>query len=152
MGIAVTVPDKKNPQEDYLVIPVIHGADGLDFRSFAEKAHVLIENALLGKLSLSDMRGLTVTFNNTGVLGGTDPSSILPYVIEADGVEHPSGFLFNLTAFERTGDRAYARIAFRFDHRLVLTGAIPMAFANELKERIEAPQNPDDFFKVFGLA
>ncbi|MBI4094792.1 MAG: E3 binding domain-containing protein, partial [Candidatus Liptonbacteria bacterium] len=85
IGITVTVSDKKDPQEDYLVIPVIHHAEELDFPSFAKRAHELVESALLGKLSVGDTRGLTVTFNNTGVLGGTDPSSILPYVMEAGG-------------------------------------------------------------------
>lgn len=152
MGITVSVSDKKDPQEDYLVIPVIHHAEELDFPSFAKRAHELIESALLGKLSVGDTRGLTVTFNNTGVLGGTDPSSILPYVMEDGGIEHPSAFLFNLTAFERNDEKVYTRIAFRFDHRVCLTGATPSAFAEELKKKIEAPQKPEDFFEVFGLA
>ena len=110
-----------------------------------------IQAALSGKLTLADTRDLTITWNNTGVLGGTAPDSIIPYAVSRDGSEYPTGFIFNITAFEEVGGRMYSNLVFRFDHRLT-DGKQASGFAHALKAIIEAPIKPDDFWDIFDVA
>ncbi len=140
--------EREVAEDGYLVIPVIHRAETLLFRDLVHAVEEKIKKMRAGKLSLSDTRDLTVTWNNTGVLGGVAPESVIPYAVSNSGIEYPTGFIFNVTAFEERERRTRAKIAFRFDHRLT-DGKQASAFARELKGIVEAPQDPEEFWSVF---
>ena len=69
LGLAVDVerPDGSR----FLVVPVIKGADGMDFADFVGRYEELVERARSGGLSPDDMAGATITLTNPGTLGTT---------------------------------------------------------------------------------
>ena len=69
LGLAVDVerPDGSR----FLVVPVIKGADGMDFADFVGRYEELVERARASRLSPDDMAGATITLTNPGTLGTT---------------------------------------------------------------------------------
>ncbi len=69
LGLAVDVerPDGSR----FLVVPVIKGADGMDFADFLGRYEELVERARAGGLAPDDMAGATITLTNPGTLGTT---------------------------------------------------------------------------------
>ncbi|MDR7415526.1 MAG: dihydrolipoamide acetyltransferase family protein [Armatimonadota bacterium] len=55
--------------EQGLVVPVIHGADGLPVEEIARRRAELVERARSGKLRLEDVEGGTFTLTNLGMYG-----------------------------------------------------------------------------------
>jgi len=62
VGIAVAT-------DDTLVVPVIHGADGLELHALSERRADLVARARAGKLRLDDVQGGTFTISNLGMFG-----------------------------------------------------------------------------------
>lgn len=62
VGVAVAT-------EEGLVVPVIHGADGLSVDEIARRRAELVERARAGKLRLEDVEGGTFTVSNLGMYG-----------------------------------------------------------------------------------
>lgn len=62
VGVAVAT-------EEGLVVPVIHGADGLSVDQIARRRAELVERARAGKLRLEDVEGGTFTVSNLGMYG-----------------------------------------------------------------------------------
>jgi pyruvate dehydrogenase E2 component (dihydrolipoamide acetyltransferase) len=52
-----------------LVVPVIHGADGLDLGGLADARRTAVGKARGGKLGMADISGGTFTVSNLGMLG-----------------------------------------------------------------------------------
>lgn len=137
IGIAVDT-------ERGLVVPVVHDAGRLSFSEFVVAASSAIERARRGALGLHEIRDLTFTVNNTGVLGGENPSPIIPYTIAADGTERPTAMILALARLRKERRRSFLPVVFRFDHRLC-DGREALAFARELRERIESKKSPEEF-------
>jgi pyruvate dehydrogenase E2 component (dihydrolipoamide acetyltransferase) len=55
--------------EEALVVPVIHGADGLDLAALAARRAELVEAARDGRLQPADVQGGTFTISNLGMYG-----------------------------------------------------------------------------------
>ncbi|MBI1998798.1 MAG: 2-oxo acid dehydrogenase subunit E2 [Parcubacteria group bacterium] len=138
IGIAVQT-------ERGLMIPVVRNAGAeRAFATFATEIAAQIRKAKNGTARLSDVRDLTFTINNTGALGGENPSSILPYAICSDGSERPTSMMVCLPRIRKEKDRSLLSLAMFFDHR-PLDGDMPMAFIKELRRRIEEKKAPEDF-------
>ena len=67
LGLAVDVERKDGSR--FLVVPVIKGADGMDFAGFHARYEELVEKARTNKLSPDDFAGATITLTNPGTLG-----------------------------------------------------------------------------------
>ena len=69
LGLAVDVerPDGSR----FLVVPVIKGADGMDFADFSPATRSWSSAARASRLSPDDMAGATITLTNPGTLGTT---------------------------------------------------------------------------------
>ena len=67
LGLAVDVERKDGSR--FLVVPVIKGADGMDFAGFHARYEELVERARTNKLSPDDFAGATITLTNPGTLG-----------------------------------------------------------------------------------
>lgn len=134
-----------------LMIPVVRnaGAHGA-FSAFAKETEAQVSKVKNNIMRLSDVRDLTFTVNNTGALGGENPSSILPYAICSDGSERPTSMMVNLPRIRKEEGRSLLSLVMFFDHR-PFDGDVPMAFIAEIRRRIEEKKAPEDFQKeLFG--
>ncbi len=130
VGIAVAV-------DDGLVVPVVHGADGLELRAVVERRAGLVEAARAGRLRPDDVGGGTFTISNLGMFGvdaftailNTPQAAILAVGRIADRVVPVDG---------RPEIRPMCTLTISFDHRVV-DGARGAQFLDTLAELIEEP-------------
>ncbi|OGZ15211.1 MAG: hypothetical protein A3G11_02465 [Candidatus Lloydbacteria bacterium RIFCSPLOWO2_12_FULL_51_9] len=143
IGFAVNTPRG-------LMVPVVRDVGARSFLEFATCAGALIENTVSGHAAIGDFRDLTFTVNNTGVLGGENPAPLIPYTVTADGSERPTGMILALAKMSEREGEIILPIVFRFDHRLC-DGGPASAFVRALKERIETPRAPHEFFSLLEI-
>jgi len=130
VGIAVAT-------DDTLVVPVIHGADGLELHALSERRADLVARARAGKLRLDDVQGGTFTISNLGMFG-----------VDAFGaiVNAPQAAIL---AVGRITDRVVAVggepavrptfvLTLSLDHRAI-DGAIGARFLDTLVSLVEEP-------------
>lgn len=130
-----------------LMIPVVRNAGAHStFSACVAEMDAQVKKVKNGTARLSDVRDLTFTINNTGALGGENPSSILPYAICSDGSERPTSMMINLPKIREEEGRFLLSLTMFFDHR-PFDGDVPMAFIKELRRRIEEKETPEDFQK-----
>jgi pyruvate dehydrogenase E2 component (dihydrolipoamide acetyltransferase) len=130
VGIAVAV-------DDGLVVPVVHGADGLELRALVERRAELVESARAGKLRPDDVGGGTFTISNLGMYGvdafaailNAPQAAILAVGRIADRIVPVDG---------RPEVRPMCTLTLSFDHRVV-DGARGAQFLETLAELIEEP-------------
>jgi len=128
IGIAVAIPDG-------LIVPVIHGADGMSIAGLNRAVNDLAGRARANKLSLTDVQGGTFTVNNTGAFG-----SVLGYPI----INHPQAAIMNMEAIvkrpvvkdDAIAIRSMMNLCLSFDHR-VMDGAIAGRFLARVKALLE---------------
>jgi len=128
IGIAVAL-------EDGLIVPVLKGADGLDFVEIAKRSHDLIQRARGKRLLPAEVQGGTFTVNNLGVSG---------ILIATPIIVQPQVAILGIGAITKRpavmGDtvtvRPMAYLCLSFDHR-VIDGALAGEFLGEVKTRLE---------------
>ena len=120
LGLAVDVerPDGSR----FLVVPVIKGADGMDFADFVGRYEELVERARASRLSPDDMAGATITLTNPGTLGTT---ASVPRLMPNQGTIVATG------AIRDTGSGRVMTITSTYDHR-VIQGAESGGFLRQI--------------------
>ncbi|HET9539479.1 MAG TPA: 2-oxo acid dehydrogenase subunit E2, partial [Candidatus Limnocylindria bacterium] len=120
LGLAVDVerPDGSR----LLVVPVIKGADGMDFADFVGRYEDLVERARSNGLSPDDMAGATITLTNPGTLGTT---ASVPRLMPNQGAIVATG------AIRETGAGRVMTITSTYDHR-VIQGAESGSFLRQI--------------------
>ncbi|HEX5579379.1 MAG TPA: multifunctional oxoglutarate decarboxylase/oxoglutarate dehydrogenase thiamine pyrophosphate-binding subunit/dihydrolipoyllysine-residue succinyltransferase subunit, partial [Candidatus Limnocylindria bacterium] len=120
LGLAVDVerPDGSR----FLVVPVIKGADGMDFADFVGRYEELVERARAGRLAPDDMAGATITLTNPGTLGTT---ASVPRLMPRQGTIVATG------AIRDTGGGPVMTITSTYDHR-VIQGAESGSFLRQV--------------------
>jgi len=129
IGVAVAT-------EEGLIVPVIHGADGLSIAALAKKLSDLGERARARKLTIQDVQGGTFTIDNTGAFG-----SIMSVPI----INYPQAAILTLEAVvprpvvidDAIAIRHLVNLCISFDHR-ILDGAQAGAFMVSVKAKMEA--------------
>ena len=129
IGIAVAAPGG-------LVVPVLRDADTLSVAGIAVRTADLTALARQGRLGIEDVQGGTFTLNNTGALGSVASQPI---------INHPQAAILTTEAVvkrpvvigDAIGIRSMMNICLTFDHR-IMDGAEASAFANAVKQRLEA--------------
>jgi 2-oxoisovalerate dehydrogenase E2 component (dihydrolipoyl transacylase) len=119
-----------------LIVPVIHGADGLSIATLAKKLSDLGERARARKLTIQDVQGGTFTIDNTGAFG-----SIMSVPI----INYPQAAILTLEAVvprpvvvdDAIAIRHMVNLCISFDHR-ILDGAQAGAFLASVKAKMEA--------------
>ena len=121
LGLAVDVerPDGSR----FLVVPVIRGADRLDFASFVDRYEELVEKARSNRLSPDDLAGATITLTNPGTLGTT---ASVPRLMAGQGTIVATG------AIRRVGEQRLMTLTSTYDHR-VIQGAESGAFLGSVE-------------------
>ncbi len=129
LGIAVAAPDG-------LVVPVIHGADGMSISALARAVRDLTGRARQNKLTLDDVQGGTFTVNNTGALGSILSRPIINYpqagILTTEAIQKRPVVIDDAIAI-----RSMMNLCLSFDHRIV-DGAESSAFLQTVKAGLEA--------------
>ncbi|MDQ2934594.1 MAG: multifunctional oxoglutarate decarboxylase/oxoglutarate dehydrogenase thiamine pyrophosphate-binding subunit/dihydrolipoyllysine-residue succinyltransferase subunit [Chloroflexota bacterium] len=136
LGLAVDV--ERADGSRFLVVPVIKGADSMDFAQFHARYEELVENARSNKLGPDDFAGATITLTNPGTLGTT---ASVPRLMPGQGTIVATG------AIRGVGEPRLMTITSTYDHRII-QGAESGAFLR----RIEALLTGSDRFyeELFG--
>jgi multifunctional 2-oxoglutarate metabolism enzyme len=108
LGLAVDVERKDGSR--FLVVPVIRGADGMDFAGFHARYEEMVEKARTNRLSPDDFVGATITLTNPGTLGTT---ASVPRLMPKQGTIVATG-----TIRDVGGDRRMT-ISSTYDHRII---------------------------------
>ena len=129
LGIAVAAPDG-------LVVPVVHGADGLSISALARYVRDLTGRARQNKLTLDDVQGGTFTVNNTGALGSILSRPIINYpqagILTTEAIQKRPVVIDDAIAI-----RSMMNVCLSFDHRII-DGAEASAFLQTVKAGLEA--------------
>jgi 2-oxoglutarate dehydrogenase E1 component len=131
LGLAVDVerPDGSR----FLVVPVIHGADAMDFSEFHARYEELVGKARAGKLAPDDVTGATMTLTNPGTLGTT---ASVPRLMPGQGTIVATG------AIRSIGQQRLMTLTSTYDHR-VIQGAESGAFLGRVDALLGGA---DDFY------
>lgn len=124
--------------EEGLVVPVLHGADGLSLFEIARRLEDLVERARSRRLSLEEVRGGTIGITNYGAVEGLSGTPIPNY---------PETAILGTGRIVRAprvvGDRVVPRyvmpLALTFDHRIV-DGEPASRFLREVIRYLERPE------------
>jgi multifunctional 2-oxoglutarate metabolism enzyme len=108
LGLAVDVERRDGSR--FLVVPVIRGADGMDFGAFHARYEELVEKARANKLSPDDFAGATITLTNPGTLGTT---ASVPRLMPNQGTIVATGTIRTVGADRRM------TITSTYDHRVI---------------------------------
>jgi len=108
LGLAVDVERKDGSR--FLMVPVIKGADEVDFAAFHARYEELVEKARTNKLSADDFVGATITLTNPGTLGTT---MSVPRLMPNQGTIVATGAIRSVG-----GDRRMT-ISSTYDHRII---------------------------------
>jgi 2-oxoglutarate decarboxylase len=108
LGLAVDVerPDGSR----FLVVPVIKGADDMDFAAFHARYEELVAGARANRLSPDDFAGGTITLTNPGTLGTT---ASVPRLMAGQGTIVATGAIRSL------GGSRLMTITSTYDHRVI---------------------------------
>ena len=121
LGLAVDVERADGTR--FLVVPVIKGADSMDFATFHATYESLVEKARTNKLSPDDLQGATITLTNPGTLG---TSASVPRLMPGQGTIVAAG------AIRQGGSHRVMTISSTYDHR-VIQGAESGAFLRTIE-------------------
>lgn len=110
LGVAVAA-------EEGLVVPVLHGADGMSVAGIARAVRAQAARARAGDLGREDVTGATFTVNNTGALGS---------VVSMPIIQAPQSGIITLETIravpavvgEGIAIRQVVNLSFSFDHRV----------------------------------
>ena len=108
LGLAVDVERKDGSR--FLVVPVIKGADGMDFAAFHARYEELVKKARTNKLAPDDFAGATITLTNPGTLGTT---ASVPRLMPNQGTIVATG------AIRDVGGHRRMTISSTYDHRVI---------------------------------
>jgi 2-oxoglutarate dehydrogenase E2 component (dihydrolipoamide succinyltransferase) len=121
-----------------LMVPIIRGADQLDFAGIEKKIQDLSEKARTKRLALEEMSGGTFTITNGGVFGSLFATPI---------INPPQTAILGMHAVQRrpiaVGDEVKIApmmyVALSYDHRLI-DGRDSVTFLFRIKELVEHPE------------
>ena len=122
LGLAVDVERRDGGR--FLVVPVIKGADEMDFAAFHARYEDLVERARTNKLSPDDFTGATITLTNPGTLGTT---ASVPRLMPNQGTIVATGTIRSVGADRRM------TITSTYDHRII-QGAESGTFLRRIEE------------------
>ena len=124
VGLGLAVDVEKSDGTRNLMVPVIHDADTLDFRSFLLTYEDLVRRVHAGTLSVDDFTGASVSLTNPGTLGTVQS---VPRLMPGQGAIFGVGALNWPAGFEAADPRALAELGVgkvmtltsTYDHRII---------------------------------
>ncbi|MFB6144165.1 MAG: 2-oxo acid dehydrogenase subunit E2 [Candidatus Nanohaloarchaea archaeon] len=121
-----------------LLVPVVEDVDTKNMVEIASDITEKASKAKEGELDMSEMQGGTFSITNLGVIGGEEFTPIINY---------PQVAILGIGKIQETpevveGDivpRTTVKLSLSYDHRVV-DGATAARFMNEVKEKLEKPE------------
>ena len=122
LGLAVDV--SKDDGSRQLVVPNIKGAETMDFRQFWTIYEDVVRKARIGKLTVEDFAGTTVSLTNPGTIGTVHS---IPRLMQGQGCIVGVGAMEYPAAYQGASDETLARLAISrqvtltstYDHRII---------------------------------
>ena len=154
LGLAVDVQRKDGART--LIVPVIKGADSMDFASFREVYEDLIAKTRDGSLSPDDLQGANITLTNPGGIGTiASVPRLMPgqgTIVATGSIALPPGLRgLDKTRIAELGMSKVMTMTSTYDHR-VIQGAESGAFLRRIEELLHgADRFYEDVFRSFGL-
>jgi len=154
LGIAVDV--EKADGSRTLMVPVIKGADTLDFRGFWGAYEDLIRKVRSNKLTADDLAGATVTLTNPGTIGTKQSvPRLMPgqgAIIGVGSIEHSAAYLgADPAALADLGVSKVATLTSTYDHRII-QGAESGLFLQKVQELLLGAEGfYDKAFRALGV-
>jgi len=154
LGLAVDVQRKDGSRT--LIVPVIKGADVMDFAGFREVYEEMIHKTREGSLSPDDMQGATMTLTNPGGIGTV---ASVPRLMPGQGCIIATGAIVlppGLRGMEKSrlaelGVSKVMTMTSTYDHR-VIQGAESGAFLARIEELLSGADGfYEQVFRSFGL-
>ncbi|HEY4768705.1 MAG TPA: multifunctional oxoglutarate decarboxylase/oxoglutarate dehydrogenase thiamine pyrophosphate-binding subunit/dihydrolipoyllysine-residue succinyltransferase subunit [Candidatus Limnocylindria bacterium] len=133
LGLAVDV--EQSGGAHFLVVPVIRGADAMDFARFHAAYEDLVGKARANRLSPDDFVGATITLTNPGTLGTT---SSVARLMPGQGTIVATG------AIRTVADERLMTLSSTYDHRII-QGAESGAFLRRIDQLLGGA---DDFYET----
>ena len=145
LGIAVDLPRSDGTRT--LMVPCIHDADTLDFRTFVDRYEQQVAKVREGRITADDLRGVTVTITNPGTIGTRQS---VPRLMSGQGTIVGVGALAFPTEYEAAdptlladlGVSKLVTITSTYDHR-VIQGAESGLFLRQVHDLL---LGADDFY------
>ena len=154
LGLAVDVQRKDGSRT--LLVPVIKGADAMDFAGFREVYEDLIRKTRDGSLSPDDLQGATMTLTNPGGIGTVaSVPRLMPgqgCIIATGAITLPPGLRgMEKSRLAELGVSKVMTMTSTYDHR-VIQGAESGAFLGRIEELLQgADAFYEQVFRSFGL-
>jgi 2-oxoglutarate dehydrogenase E1 component len=124
IGLGVAVDNEKPDGSHTLLVPVIKGADALDFRGFWAAYEDLIRKVRTNKIGADDLSGATVSLTNPGTIGTVQS---VPRLMPGQGVIVGVGAIDYPAEWQAADPRVLAElgvskvvtITSTYDHRII---------------------------------
>ncbi|HZT72066.1 MAG TPA: multifunctional oxoglutarate decarboxylase/oxoglutarate dehydrogenase thiamine pyrophosphate-binding subunit/dihydrolipoyllysine-residue succinyltransferase subunit [Terriglobales bacterium] len=122
LGLAVDVAGKNGGRN--LLVPVVKGAESMDFAAFLRECDRLIQGARAGKLLPEDLQGATISLTNPGTIGTrASVPRLMPgqgAIVAAGAVAFPAGFeAVPEATLESLGIGKTLTLTCTYDHRII---------------------------------
>ena len=122
LGLAIDV--SKDDGSRQLLVPNIRGAEAMDFRQFWTAYEDVVRKARIGKLTVEDFAGTTVSLTNPGTIGTVHS---IPRLMQGQGCIVGVGAMEYPAAYQGASDETLARLAISrqltltstYDHRII---------------------------------
>jgi 2-oxoglutarate decarboxylase len=131
LGLAVDVQTRDG--QPFLVVPVVRGADELDFAAFVAAYDELVGQARTGRLSADDLVGADLTLTNPGTVGTT---ASVPRLMPGQGAIIATGVIRTVAG------ESVMTISSTYDHRII-QGAESGRFLATVEDLL---RGTDDFY------
>ena len=142
LGLAVDVEKKDGSRT--LMVPVIRGADALDFRAFLDAYDALVEKARTNSLSADDLQAGNITLTNPGGIGTV---ASVPRLMVGQGTIVATGSIAYPAGLGAIGELIGAEKAMTmtstYDHRII-QGAESGRFLQRIERYL---QGEDEFYE-----
>jgi len=154
LGLAVDVQRKDGSRT--LIVPVIKGADAMDFAGFREVYEDLIRKTRDGSLSPDDLQCATMTLTNPGGIGTVaSVPRLMPgqgCIIATGAITLPPGLRgMEKSRLAELGVSKVMTMTSTYDHR-VIQGAESGAFLGRIEELLQGADGfYEQVFRSFGL-
>ena len=154
LGLAVDVQRKDGART--LIVPVIKGADSMDFATFREVYEELIRKTREGSLSPDDLQGANITLTNPGGLGTVaSVPRLMPgqgTIVATGSIAYPPGLRkIEKSRMAELGLSKVMTMTSTYDHR-VIQGAESGAFLGRIEDLLNGADSfYEGVFRSFGL-
>ncbi len=147
VNLGIAVDQQKSDGSRSLIVPVIKGADQMDFAEFVDAYEALIKKVRDNKIGVDDMMGANVSLTNVGTIGTVQS---VPRLMPGQGVIVGVGRMGYPTAFQAADPKMLAQLGISkvmtmtstYDHRII-QGAESGVFLKRVHELL---LGEDDFY------